>query len=317
MSMVPPPASPAPANARPLALFPGMAAAEPGMARELAAHPSGARVLAEFGAESGVDVRSLACEAGAAELLADRSWELAVVATESAAAEVHRAEGGEIGAALGFSIGAYAALRSAGAVSVAQVVAMVDVVLEASLGLPGRYAMVAVTGPELAAVETRCRPGAVEVSAVLAPGQAIVAGEEAAVVSFCEAIAPGALRVTPLVVRWPLHTSMMGPVAARLGRAKGAIGDLRPLAYPVYSAIDGTRITDPTEGWELLVQHLTRPQRFDLALGAALADGFRRLIELGPGSTLGRLARRIGGAGVSVESASGRRERRAGGAVRP
>ncbi len=304
-----------PGRVRVLALFPGMAAVEPAMARPLAADPEGARVLARFGAASGCDVARLACAAPDDELRADRAWELATVATEVAACAVHRAHGGAVAGALGFSIGAYAALESAGALATEQIVAMVDVVLEASLALPGRYAMAALTGPDLAAVAARCRPGAVEVSAVLTPGQTIVAGAESAVAELGARVAPRALRVTPLAVRWPLHTSLMRTVAERLARARGAIGDLRPLRHPVYSALDGARITDPREGWELLVQHLVHPQRFDLALPAALADGYARVVELGPGSTLARLARRVGGGAVSVDpspAAAGRAPVRGG-----
>ncbi len=282
-----------------------MGAAAPGMARALAGEPSAASVLAEFGAASGVDVARAACEGDAAELFADRVWELAVVATEAAAAAAYRARGASVSGALGFSIGAYAALWCAGALSARQVVTMIDVVLAGSRALDGTFSMAAITGPSLEAVEARCRRGAVEVSAVLAPGQTVVAGREEAVAGLVAAAAPSALRVTPIAVRWPLHTTMMASVAALLERSRAAVGELRPLRHPVYSGVDGARITDPREGWELLVQHLVRPQRFDVALAAALADAFERVVELGPGTTLSRLARRSASRAVSVDALPG------------
>ncbi len=284
------------------------------MARELARDPRGGAALAEFAAASGADVPHQACAAPTAELRADRAWELAVVATEVAADETFRSRGGELAGALGFSIGAYAALRSAGALTPRQIVTMIDIVLDASRELPLRYAMAAVTGSELAAVEAHCRPGEVEVSAVLTPGQVIVAGEAGAVDRLGAAIAPAALRVTPVPVRWPLHTSLMQAVADRLESARDHVGRLRELRHPVYSGIDGSRVTSPRDGWALLVHHLVRPQRFDMALPAALADGFERTVELGPGDTLTRLARRLGSvpALAPLPGAGGGRRRGAG-----
>jgi len=285
-----------------LALFPGMGAARAGMGRELWGHPDGRRALEEFSDASGSDVVRLVTEAGEAELHGDRVWEVGIVATELAALEVYRTGGGVVAGALGFSIGAYAALGSAGAATAAQIVAMIDIVLDASRDLPGRYAMAAVTGPDETAVERLCRPGSVEISAVLGPGQTLVAGLDAAVAQLAAGIAPSAIRVTPVEVRWPLHTTLMSPVAESLERSRPAVGRLRPLRHPVYSGIDGSRITEPEGGWSLLVEHLVRPQRFDRAVAAAIRDCFSTLVELGPGTTLARAARRVCGGSVAVSS---------------
>ena len=75
---------------RALALFPGMAAAAPGMGLRLAGTAVAVGVFAEFSAACGVDVSHLACAADDGELHGDRSWELAVVATEVAAVIVLR-----------------------------------------------------------------------------------------------------------------------------------------------------------------------------------------------------------------------------------
>jgi hypothetical protein len=57
----------------PLALFPSMAAAFPGMARPLAGVAAAAHVFADFSAASAVDVARLACAASESELHEDRS----------------------------------------------------------------------------------------------------------------------------------------------------------------------------------------------------------------------------------------------------
>jgi len=282
-----------------------MGAAAPGMGRELTGLAAARAVLEEFSSASDTDIAHLVTEAGPDELYADRAWELAIVSTEVAATHAYRAAGGVVSGALGFSIGAYASLHSAGMLTVRQIVMMIDLVLDASLELEGRYAMAAITGPTVGKIEGLCRPGSVEICSVLCPGQALVAGRAEAVAELGERIAPVAVRVTPLEVRWPLHTTMMGAVAERLERSRPGLGGLLPLRHPVYSGIDGSRIADPAKGWELLVQHLVRPQRFDLALPAAVADGFGRVVELGPGATLARAAARVGVGAAAVESFSG------------
>jgi len=278
-----------------------MAAVFPGMGRPLARVLAGKRVYATFSELSGVDVGAPACTARDSELYCDRHWELAAVATEAAALEVFRSGGQDVSASLGFSIGAYAALLAAGAITAAQVVEMIDIVLEASLRLPGRFSMLAVAGAPLEEVMALCRSGEVELSGVVVPGQLLIAGAESAVAAVAEAVEPVALRVKRLSVRWPLHTSLMRPVAAALDRQRSLIGQLRPFRHPVYSAFDAGRLSAPEEGWRLLVEHLCRPQRFDLAFEAARRDGYAHCLELGPCGTLERAVRFLSRDEVEVE----------------
>ena len=293
-----------------LALFPGMAAAFPGMARPLVGLAAAERVFEEFSVASGVDVGAVASTGGEGHLFRDRVWELTVVATEAAALEAWRASGNGVTASLGFSIGAYAALLAASAVTVEQVVAMIDVVLEASLRVPGHFAMLAVSGASFEHVVSLCRPGEVELAAVIAPGRLLLAGTEDAVRTLVDTLRPRALTVRVLAVRWPLHTSLMRQVSVELERRRERLGALLPPHHPVYSAVDGARIATPEEGWRLLVDHLHRPQRFDLAFGAARADGVRRCVELGPTGTLTGAVRWLAGDAIAVEAFPDRGPRR-------
>jgi [acyl-carrier-protein] S-malonyltransferase len=281
-----------------------MAAATPGLGASLATDPAAGAVFAAFSTASGIDVARLVTSAASEELFSDRLWELAVVSTEIAACAAHRAAGGAIGGALGFSIGAYAALVAARAISVEQVVRMVDIVLAASQQLADPYAMIAVTGLPAARVVEACRAGEVELAATMTATQFLVAGRAAAVDALAKTLAPEALRVVRLAVRWPLHTSLMAPVANALARARLEIGSIETPAVPVYSAFHGRALASADEAWELLVGHLCHPQRLRTALAQALADGFSAVVELGPGDTLSRAARWLtGGAVERVEPA--------------
>jgi [acyl-carrier-protein] S-malonyltransferase len=285
-----------------LALFPGMAAAFPGMGRPLIALEGAEATYAAFARASGVDVAALACTANEEDLFRDRSWELAVVATEAAALNAWLASGRGAAASLGFSIGVYAALLAAGAIDIEQVVGMIDVVLEACLKLHGRFSMLAVFGAPLEKVLRLCRLGHTELAAVMQPSQFLIAGREEAVQALAGAVDSLALKVTTLSVRWPLHTSLMRPVAEVLGRSRAGLGRLRPLCLPVYSALHGGRIETPEEGWRLLVENLFCPQRFDLAFEAARRAGLRHCVEFGPGGTLERTVRWLGRDRIEVEA---------------
>jgi [acyl-carrier-protein] S-malonyltransferase len=274
-----------------LGLFPGLAAAAPGMARPWLSSAAARDALDAFSSVSRLDIRWLACDAPAEVLKRDRSWEVATVATQVAANASYSERGGSLDAVLGFSIGAYAALASAGVIAVDQIVAMIDTVLEGCLALEGRFAMAAVIGLPHDEVRSECRSGGVEVAARLAPGQTLVAGPERDLVAFREVVGRRALRVVTLDVRWPLHTSHMAPVALRLQAIRERLGEFGAPAVPVYSLYHGTAIGSTAEAWELLVGHLTHEQRLDLALGGCVADGFAQFVELGPGETLTRAAR--------------------------
>jgi [acyl-carrier-protein] S-malonyltransferase len=288
-----------------MALFPGMAAGHAGMGQHLMSDGAARDVFATFSRASGVDVAALACDATPEELERDRHWELATVACEMAATASYRAAGGRYGSALGFSIGAYAALASAGVIAIDQIVAMIDVVLEASRRLEGRFAMMAVLGLPAEALTALEKPGRVEMAAVLTANHHLVAGREGDVVELGRRVASAALKVTRLAVRWPLHTSLMRPVSDALAARRLGLGGFHEPSHPILSLHHGRVIGTSEECWELLVQHLCSPQRLDVAVAAAQALGVKRAVELGPGTTLSRAIRWLARDQVACEAYTG------------
>lgn len=83
--------------------------------------------------------------------------------------------------------------------------------------------MLGVVGAPIEEVMALCRAGEVELAAVIVPGQLLIAREESAVAELAAAVAPVALKVKPLLVRRPLHTSLMGPAAEALERRDGHV----------------------------------------------------------------------------------------------
>lgn len=284
-----------------LALFPGLAAVAPGMGRELCRHAASRATFDQFASLSGLDVTHLVTDASDEELRRDRNWEVAAVATQLASLDAFRGARGVVRGSLGFSIGAYAALASAGVVTIKQIVRVIDLVLEGCHELNGRYAMASILGCTDDVLAGAVRPGGAEVSAVLTPGNVLVAGTEDAVGSLCERVAPKALRVARLSVRWPLHTTLMRPVAELLRGRRAEVTGLAEPSHAVFSALHGRVLGSSGEAWELLVDHLWRPQRFDEAFNAAAKEGFDTYVELGPGATLATAVRWMTRGAIHVE----------------
>jgi [acyl-carrier-protein] S-malonyltransferase len=155
--------------------------------------------------------------------------------------------------------------------------------------------MVALLGatPEQADAVCAAAPDACWVANDNAPGQIVVAGTpdgvDAAVAAAKDA---GIRRTTRLQVGGAFHTPLMEE--ARTAFAEDlASAALRPSATPVVSNGDGRAYTDG-DGWRTrLADHLVRPVRWRQSVETLVTIGATELVEVGPGSTLAGLARRI------------------------
>jgi len=261
------------------------------MAARLARIPAARSSLAEFERASRCPVGELSTTAPATALLADRACEFAVIATSVAATAAWRQHRGGLDGVLGFSIGVYAALEAAGVVRLEQIVAMIDVVLEASRDLEGKFEMAAITGVPRDELELACRRAGTEVAAEVTAVQFLVAGPRAAMALLELGFAERALRWRSLPVRWPVHTSYMRPVAEALERARSAIGPFSEPRVPIYATSRQPRVETAAGAWKLITGQMWQPQSLRRALLAAMEDGFSDAVELGPGETMRRALR--------------------------
>lgn len=126
-----------------------------------------------------------------------------------------------------------------------------------------------------------------------APGQVVVAGTPAGLEAALErAAAIGVRRTSKLPVGGAFHTPLMDDARIAFTRDLRAVTLSEPSA-PVVSNGDGLPSTD-AEGWRLrLADHLVRPVRWRQSVEAMVALGATELLEVGPGTTLAGLARRI------------------------
>jgi len=103
--------------------------------------------------------------------------------------------------------------------------------------------------------------------------------------------ARGAKRVLPLPVSAPFHCALMKPAEEKLVPFLEAT-TFRPLEFPVVTNVDAAANSDPAVARESLRRQVCSPVRW-VETVEALAKGSSGGVEVGPGSVLTGLARRI------------------------
>ncbi|MCH2349605.1 MAG: ACP S-malonyltransferase [Candidatus Poseidoniales archaeon] len=241
------------------------------------------------------------CFDGPLEVLSQTSvTQPAVYVHSVAAAEVLRAEGLDPACAAGHSLGEYSALVAAGALSFRQGLELVAergrLMQDAGERRPGK--MAAVIGLEDAEVEALCaqvggEDGAVVPANFNAPGQVVVSGEAEAVDEFgSQARQAGAKRVVELQVSGAFHSRLMEP-AAREMTPLLRDATIETARIPVVTNVRAEPVTDGEELREQLISQLTQPVRWTASVRALVSTGISLAAEVGPGSVLRGLARRI------------------------
>jgi [acyl-carrier-protein] S-malonyltransferase len=204
---------------------------------------------------------------------------------------------GQVAAVAGHSLGEYTALVAAGSLGWEDALALVrerGLAMAAAASGPGQ-GMSAVLGADADAVLgalAESREGVAVVANINAPGQVVISGHLVALEAAGERLkAAGAKRVMPLAVAGAFHSPLMAEAAARLGRAI----DAAPLTTgkPQAFNVDGKIRTEPREVAEALRAQLTSPVRWTACVESLLGEGVDRLLELGPGTTLTAMGKRI------------------------
>ena len=276
--------------------FPGQGSLETGMGREIAeALPESMEIFVEGGKAAGLDLVELCFEAPLEELVETEVQQPALVTTSLAVLAALRERGIEPDYVVGHSVGEFAALAAAGALSGAEAIALVRerglAMAEAARERPG--SMAAILGLEDEVVETLCRKIlGVWPANYNCPGQIVVSGEDPAVDECCEqAEVEGARRTVKLRVSGAFHSPLVARAADRLRPAIERVRFHEPVT-PFMSTV--TAKVEPAQRFgTLLVDQLTAPVRFTQAASGLVREGVRTFVEVGPGSVLSGLVKRI------------------------
>jgi [acyl-carrier-protein] S-malonyltransferase len=158
---------------------------------------------------------------------------------------------------------------------------------------PGR--MAALLGASLEQAEEACRaaPDGCWIANDNAPGQVVIAGTPNGVEEgSAQAKQIGVKRATPLNVGGAFHTPLMRDAADGLAAELPAV-PLSPPDAPVVSNGDAQAYED-ADGWRSrLAVHVTDPVRWRTSMETISGMGVTRCLEVGNGSMLATLAKRI------------------------
>ncbi|MBO5445741.1 MAG: ACP S-malonyltransferase [Muribaculaceae bacterium] len=125
------------------------------------------------------------------------------------------------------------------------------------------------------------------------PGQVVISGSMEGIEKACEQmLAAGAKRALKLKVGGAFHSPLMQPAQEELTEAIEAAVFETPRC-PIYQNVDGKPHTDPEEIKANLIKQLTRAVRWTQSAEAMIADGADEFVELGPGSVLQGLIKKI------------------------
>ena len=281
-------------------VFPGQGSQSVGM---LAGYGEAAVIRATLEEASDIlkqDVGKLMAEGPAEELNSTVNTQPVMVAAGICAWRLWRELGGaEPALVAGHSLGEYAALVAAEAISFADCLPLVRLRATAMQeAVPqGKGAMAAILGLADDAVRAACKdsaPGQIcEPVNWNAPAQVVIAGHADAVKRAMEAAkALGAKRAIPLPVSAPFHSSLMKPAAARLREALSKI-TVNPPRIPVIHNVDAKSRTDPEGIREALVTQADHPVLWVECVKEMMARGATHVFECGPGKVLAPLTKRI------------------------
>ena len=276
--------------------FPGQGSLEVGMGREIAyAVPEAMDVYRRASEASGLDLARLCFEAPEEDLVQTDVQQPALVATSLAVLAALKAEGYKPDFVVGHSVGEFAALAAAGALETEDAIALVRerglAMAAAARENPG--SMAAILGLADDVVESLCQKiTRVWPANYNCPGQIVVSGEDSAVDECCtQAEQHGARRAVRLRVSGAFHLPLVGNAAAKLRPAIEKVPFKDPRA--AFMSTVTAKLEGADRYRELLVEQLTAPVRFTQAARELIGKGVTVFVEVGPGTVLSGLLKRI------------------------
>jgi len=199
----------------------------------------------------------------------------------------------------GHSLGEYSALVAAGAIGLADAAVAVrrrGQYMQEAVPV-GVGAMAAILGLDLPPIEAACREAAqgqvVSPANMNSPGQVVIAGHKEAVERASALVkAAGAKRAVPLPVSAPFHCALMQPAQIRLARDFGSV-TFRDPRVPLVNNVDAVVVRTADACREGLIRQVSAPVRWIEVVQALVREGVDTVIEIGPGTVLAGLVRKI------------------------
>lgn len=287
-------------------VFPGQGSQFPGMAKALyEGNAKGKELLEKANDILGFRITDIMFEGTPDDLKATRVTQPAIFLHSVVLAKCY--EGFRPDMVAGHSLGEFSALAAAEAISFEDALRLVYIrATQMQLcceKVPGT--MAAIVGLPDEKVEEICSSceGIVIPANYNCGGQVVISGEKTAVEQACEkAKAEGAKRALPLAVSGAFHSPLMEPARIELGKAIEETRIVEPIC-PIYQNVSAQAVTDPQTIKKNLLAQLTSPVRWTQSVRNMLTDGADYFMEIGPGTVLQGLVKRIsaGTEGITIE----------------
>ncbi|MDP1769259.1 MAG: ACP S-malonyltransferase [Nitrospirota bacterium] len=281
-------------------VFPGQGSQSVGMGKALAeAYPDIRSLYDEASSVLGYDIAALCFEGPSERLNLTEYTQPALFVSSMAAFHVCKSLDLAPIAVAGHSLGEYSALVAAGGMTYREAVGIVQKRgrYMAEAVPPGTGLVAALLGLAADVVREVCREasvaGVVAAANFNSPGQVVIAGEKAAVERAIElAKAKGCKKAIPLPVSVPVHTPLMQGAADRLAGELAAIrwSDLK---MPLINNAEARPITKAGDIQASLVRQLPSSVLWEDSVKAMAAMGVTTFVEVGPGTVLSGLIKRI------------------------
>lgn len=277
-------------------LFPGQGVQTCGMGEDFYRNsPQAARFYEEAGDILGLDMKALCFEKN--DLLDQTEYtQAALVTTYLAMYRELEQRGIKPDITAGLSLGEYAAIAAAGAISDLEAVRLVR-----KRGMLMQYTVPAKEGAMYAilALEEKKIEEILEnipdvtIANYNCPGQIVITGKTDAVKLAAEKLKEaGARRTLMLNVSGPFHSPMLKPAGETLRKELEQV-QFQELEIPYVTNVNAQKITQKSEITDLLVKQMYSPVRWMQSMETMLADGVDTFVEIGPGKTLEGFLKKI------------------------
>ena len=274
-------------------VFSGQGAQYPGMGKELMETYPAARSVFERLEAKKPGLMRLCFESSKEELMETRNTQPAMFAVETATAAILDDISIKADAAAGFSLGEMAALVYAGVVSLEEGFELVSErgALMQREAEKHKAAMSAVLklAPEKVEALASGFEGIYPVN-YNSPGQIVVSGTEEALPAFEARVKEEGGRVMRLSVGGGFHSPFMKDAAEAFGKELERFSFSAP-SLPIYSNALGDVYGEDIKG--TLARQIDSPVKWEMIVRKMIGNGVDTFIEIGPGSTLTGLIRKI------------------------
>lgn len=197
----------------------------------------------------------------------------------------------------GHSLGEFSALAAAGAMSFEDALKLVSIRAQAmqkacELKPSSMAAVIALSNDTVEEICRSCE-GIVVPANYNCNGQVVISGEVEAVKEACKKMKEaGAKRALPLPVGGAFHSPLMEVARQELAAGIETTKIVNPIC-PIYQNVTAQPSTDPAVIKENLLEQLTGPVKWTQTVENMLADGASYFIEIGPGTVLQGLIKKI------------------------